>query len=45
MIIEGNFNQEFFSKVSVKDILLDTEAAKPKKFNVMKEENIIFEEN
>jgi len=45
LIIEGNFNQEFFQKVSVKDIL-NNEQDKfiPKKWDLMKEENIVFEE-
>ena len=44
MIIEGNFNQEFFQKVSVKDILtMENSAIQPKKFDVFKDENIVFE--
>lgn len=51
LIIEGNFNQEFFQKVSVKDILaMDgnmnaiTAQFKPKRIDIMKDENIVFDD-
>ena len=47
MIIEGNFNQEFFQKVSVKDILTmdKSDGNLPKRYDVIKDENIVFEAN
>jgi hypothetical protein len=42
LIIEGNFDMEFFKKVSLKDILEDESILKPKKKDIMKEENIVF---
>ena len=44
LIIEGSFDVEMFSKVSMKDILTGMESImpKPKKKDLMKEENIVF---
>ena len=42
IIIEGNFNVEFFQKVSVKDILENDSFLRPKKMDIFKEENIVF---
>lgn len=44
LIIEGNFNSEIFQKVTMKDLLAGTADAilKPKKRNLMQEENIVF---
>ncbi len=36
---------EFFKKVSLKDILEDEDFFKPKRRNLMKEENIVFHSN
>jgi hypothetical protein len=33
---------EFFKKVSLKDILDDEDLFKPRKIDIMKEENIVF---
>lgn len=48
LIIEGNFNQEFFQKVSVKDMLnMDNDAngfTKPKRIDIFKDENIVFDD-
>lgn len=52
LIIEGNFNQEFFQKTSIKDILtMDQEGAantvadefKAKRLDVFKQDNIVFD--
>lgn len=52
LIIEGNFNQEFFQKTSIKDILtMDREGAantvadefKAKRLDVFKQDNIVFD--
>lgn len=45
LIIEGNFDMEFFKKVSLKDILDDDSLFKPRRRDLMKEENIIFHTN
>mmetsp|Transcript_24591 Transcript_24591/g.18637 ORF Transcript_24591/g.18637 Transcript_24591/m.18637 type:complete len:109 (+) Transcript_24591:2087-2413(+) len=42
LIIEGNFDMDFFKKVSLKDIIGDENFFKPKKVDIMKEENIVF---
>lgn len=42
LIIEGNFDMEFFKKVSLKDILDDETLLRPKRQNIIKEENIVF---
>jgi SNF2 family DNA or RNA helicase len=42
LIIEGTFDMDFFKKVSLKDILADDTLFKPKKKNLMKDENIVF---
>ena len=36
---------DFFKKVSLKDILEDDDFLKPKRRNLMKEENIVFHSN
>mmetsp|Transcript_27434 Transcript_27434/g.26503 ORF Transcript_27434/g.26503 Transcript_27434/m.26503 type:complete len:195 (+) Transcript_27434:233-817(+) len=45
LIIEGNFDMDFFKKVSLKDIIGDENFFRPKKMDIMKEENIIFHLN
>lgn len=45
LIIEGNFDMEFFKKVSLKDILEDENFFKPKRRELFKEENIVFHTN
>ena len=45
LIIEGGFDMEFFKKLSLKDILEDEDFFKPKRRNLMKEENIVFHSN
>ena len=42
MIIEGNFDPEFFKKVNYKEILEEGNIIKPRKLDIMKEENIVF---
>lgn len=44
MIIEGNFNSKVFAKITMKDLLAGTADAilRPKKRNLMQEENIVF---
>ena len=42
MIIEGNFDMEIFKKVSLKEILEDESIFKPKRRDLLKEENIVF---
>jgi hypothetical protein len=47
MIIEGNFDMEIFMKrgITLKDILEDDTIFKPKRRDLMKEENIVFHTN
>ena len=45
LIIEGGFDMEFFKKVSLKDILEDDSIFKPRRRDIIKEENIIFHTN
>jgi hypothetical protein len=47
MIIEGNFDMEIFMKrgITLKDILEDDSIFKPKRRDLMKEENIVFHTN
>jgi hypothetical protein len=42
MIIEGNFNPDFFKKVNYKEVLEEGNIIKPKKMDIMKEDNIVF---
>jgi len=42
LILEGTFDMDLFKKVSLKDILMDENIFKPKKLDIMKEENIVF---
>ena len=42
MIIEGNFNPDHFKKVNYKEILEESNILKPKKIDIMREENITF---
>lgn len=44
LIIEGNFNSEVFAKMTMKDLLAGTADAilRPRKRNLMQEENIVF---
>lgn len=43
LIIEGNFDPDFFKKVNYKEILEEGNIIKPMVKNIMKEENILFE--
>lgn len=47
LIIEGNFDMEIFMKrgVTLKEILEDDTLFKPKRRDLMKEENIVFHSN
>ena len=47
LIIEGNFDMEIFMKrgISLKEILEDDTLFKPKRRDLMKEENIVFHSN
>jgi len=45
LIIEGNFDMEFFKKVSLKDIIEDDSIFRPRRRDLMKEENIVFHTN
>jgi hypothetical protein len=45
LIIEGGFDMEFFKKVSLKDVLEDENFFRPKRRDLMKEENIVFHTN
>lgn len=47
LIIEGNFDMEIFMKkgVTLKDILEDDSIFKPKRRDLLKEENIVFHTN
>lgn len=42
MIIEGNFNPDHFKKVNYKEVLEESNIFKPKKIDIMREENIVF---
>jgi len=42
MIIEGNFNPDFFKKVNYKEMLEEGNIIKPRKVDIMKMDNIVF---
>jgi len=42
MIIEGDFNPDHFKKNNYKEILEESNIIKPKKLDIMKEDNIVF---
>lgn len=42
MIIEGNFDPTFMSKLNFKEILEDEQLIKAEKYEMMKDENITF---
>jgi len=45
LIIEGNFDMEIFRGISLKDILEDDTIFRPKRRDLLKEENIVFHTN
>jgi hypothetical protein len=45
LIIEGGFDMEIFKKVSLRDILEDDSIFRPKRRDLLKEENIVFHTN
>ena len=42
LIIEGNFDVEMFKKVSLRDILEEDSIFRPKRRDLLREENIVF---
>ena len=42
MIIEGNFNPDYFKKINYKEVLEEGNIIKPQKMDIMKQDNIVF---
>lgn len=42
MIIEGNFDPQFMTKLNFKEILEDEKIIKAERYEMMKDENIVF---